>query len=170
MIIGSGGAGKSRLARELGALTGLPVIHLDREHWWPRWQPTPAGEWLPKVRELAARDRWILDGHYGSSLDIRMERADTIIFLDFSRWRCVGRVIRRWLAEQREGRPDMAPGCVERFDPAFLLWVWRFPAVNRPALLARLDRFRAGRRVLVLRSPAEVRRFLAAEAAGGPGV
>jgi len=28
-IIGSGGAGKSQLARELGRITGLPVIHLD---------------------------------------------------------------------------------------------------------------------------------------------
>jgi len=37
MIIGCAGAGKSTLARKLGAITGLPVIHLDREHWRPGW-------------------------------------------------------------------------------------------------------------------------------------
>lgn len=88
-IIGPGGAGKSTLARQLGAITGVPVIHLDREHWKPGWVETPAAEWEERVRELAAAERWIIDGNYGGTLDVRLDRADTVVFLDFGRFRCL---------------------------------------------------------------------------------
>ena len=51
LVIGCGGAGKSTFARELGARTGLPVVHLDRLYWKPGWVPTPPGEWELVVRE-----------------------------------------------------------------------------------------------------------------------
>lgn len=35
LILGCGGAGKSTLARRLGAATGLPVVHLDGLYWQP---------------------------------------------------------------------------------------------------------------------------------------
>jgi len=61
-LVGPGGAGKSTLARRLGARLGLPVVHLDAEHWHPGWVETPAEEWAEKVRALASGERWIIDG------------------------------------------------------------------------------------------------------------
>lgn len=69
-IIGPGGAGKSTLARKLGEVTGLPVIHLDREHWPPGWVEPPRDEWESRVQELAARamdHRWQLRRDYGDA-------------------------------------------------------------------------------------------------------
>ena len=55
LILGAGGAGKSRLAREMAELLGLPVIHLDRHFWNPGWVETDRKGSRPKVlRKIAA--------------------------------------------------------------------------------------------------------------------
>ena len=63
--------------------TGLPLIHLDKEFWQPGWVQTPRPEWRAKVAELAAGERWIMDGNYDSSLDLRLPRADTVLWFDY---------------------------------------------------------------------------------------
>jgi adenylate kinase family enzyme len=157
-VVGSGGAGKSTFARELGARTGLPVVHLDRHFWKPGWVETPTDEWRAVQAELVAADRWILDGNYGGTLDLRLARADTVIALALSRYRCVTRAFRRSVANR--GRPVNADGCPERIDRDFLRWVWRYPKDSRPRLDAALARHRDHLDVIELTTPAEVRSFL----------
>jgi adenylate kinase family enzyme len=157
-VVGSGGAGKSTFSRELGRCCGLPVIHLDRYYWRPRWTPTPTDEWRRTTTELAAGDRWVIDGNYGGSLDIRLARADTVIILAFSRWRCLVRVLRRWWANR--GRAVQSDGCPECFDWQFLRWVWRYPIDSRPLLDAALAQCASQIRVIEFASPAAARSFL----------
>jgi adenylate kinase family enzyme len=161
-IIGVGGAGKSTLARQLGAVLDLPVIHLDTLYWRPGWVETPAAEWRTIVAELAAAEYWILDGNYGSTLDIRLAAADLIIFLDPPRHICLWRVLWRYVKYRRTTRPDLAPGCPEALDWEFIRWVWTYPHRRRPATLHRLAGYAGEKPVVILRRPAEVRRFLAA--------
>ncbi|OPZ83053.1 MAG: topology modulation protein [bacterium ADurb.Bin429] len=162
MIIGSGGAGKSTLARQLGAVTGLPVIHLDAEHWRPGWVETPKEEWRRKVEELTRRDRWIMDGNYGGTLAIRMAAAETVIFLDYPWWLCLGRVLKRQILYRGQTRPDLTPGCPERLDREFLRWIcFDFPRRNRPRLLGLVEEYQEGRHIIIHRSPKETRRWLA---------
>jgi len=159
-IIGSGGAGKTTLARTLGLRTGLPVIHLDFHFWNDGWIPTPPEAWSRRVGEFAARDRWIIDGNYSRTMDARIARADVVLFLDFPRWRCIPRVLRRAWRHRRRSRPDLPAGCPDKLDAEFLRWLWRFPRDTRPRILARLERLGAGPRTVTLRSPRDVRRFL----------
>jgi len=159
LVIGSPGAGKSTLATELARRTGLPLIHLDREQWRSGWVETPKDEWHRKVVELAARDRWIMDGNYGGTLAQRLERADTVVDLEFPAWRCVWRILKRVTQSRGRVRPDMAEGCPEQFNLGFLVYAATFPFSARKRTLAKLERF--GGRLIRLRSPAEVRRFLA---------
>ena len=84
-IIGSSGAGKSTLARRLGERTGLPVVHLDEHFWRPGWVETSRGEWRAVQTALCAQDAWIMDGNYSGTLDVRLARADTVVFLDLPR-------------------------------------------------------------------------------------
>ncbi len=118
-IIGPGGAGKTTLARKLGARTGLPVIHLDRLYWSKGWVPTPRETWLEHQREVLAQERWIIDGNYGSTMALLLAAADTVIFLDTPRLRCLWRVLERVLSYRPGTRPDMAEGCHERFNLGF---------------------------------------------------
>lgn len=160
-VIGSGGAGKSMLARQIGAVTGLPVIHLDHHYWSPGWVPTPDPEWFVAQRELLAGDSWVVDGNYGGTLELRAELADTIVFLDLPRRVCLARAIRRFRSPILQ-----APGCPQKVDAAFLRWIWEFPHRTRPRLLAILGTYSAATDIVQLSSATEVRAFLAELRAG----
>jgi len=160
-IVGCGGSGKSTLARRIGARTGLPVVHLDRHFWSPGWVETPRADWARTVGRLAEEDRWVIDGNYGGTMERRFERADTIVFLDFPRWLCLLRIVRRRIRFRGRTRPDLTPGCPERIDRQFLAYVWGYRATRRAGVLERLARASRGRRVEVLRNPRDVDAFLA---------
>jgi adenylate kinase family enzyme len=141
LLIGSPGSGKSTLARALSAATGLPVVHLDRLYWRPGWvEPSPE-EWRPALDEALATPEWIMDGTYGGTIAHRLQRADTVVFLDFPTSVCLGRALRRIFVGWGRDRPDLTPGCPERIDLAFLVYVARFRSRKRPGLLQRLEGF-----------------------------
>lgn len=81
-IIGCAGSGKTTLSKKLGTLLGIPVAHLDSLYWKPGWVGTDKPVWEAQVRELSEEDSWILDGNFGSTLDIRIRKADTVVYLD----------------------------------------------------------------------------------------
>lgn len=160
LVIGSGGAGKSTFARRLGAVTGLPVVHLDAHYWQAGWVATPDPDWRATVAELIAGEEWILDGNYGGTLDARLESCDTVVFLDVPRLVCLFRVVKRWLGLRGRARPDVGRGCPERLTWEFVRWVWDYPARRRPDVLARLARLSAPRRAFVLGGGRDVDAFI----------
>src|SRR5699024_1821495 len=97
ILIGSGGAGKSTLARQLGAALQIEVIHLDALFWKPNWTPVQREKQVEIQKELVNKEEWIIDGNYGGTIDIRLQAADTIIFLDIPRTICVYRAFKRMI-------------------------------------------------------------------------
>ena len=160
MVIGSGGSGKSTLARQIGDALGIEVIHLDALFWRPGWVETPRDEWIAIQQSLVSRDRWVIDGNYGGTLDVRLRAADTIVFLDLPRTLCIRRIITRRVRYAGRSRPDMAPGCEERLTWEFIRWVWTYPSRRRPAILRTLREYTAGRRIVRLRSTGDVDGFV----------
>lgn len=160
VVIGSGGSGKSTFSAELGRATRLPVIHLDREFWRPGWKETPKEEWTNRVAELIAGERWIMDGNFGGTREMRVRAADTIIFLDLPRRVCLYRILKRTVKYHGRSRPDMAEGCHERFDLEFILWIWNYKHRSRKRVLAELEGVDE-KRVIILRNRQQVREFLA---------
>lgn len=160
VIVGSGGAGKSTLARQLGKLLHIQVSHLDTLFWKPGWVEPSYVEWRHLVEQMVQGDTWIIEGNYGSTYETRFAAADTIIFLDFPRIICLWRAVKRRLQYRARPRPDRAPGCREKLDFAFLKWIWAYAAIRRPSVIERIQKHSAGKRVIVLRNPGEVRRWL----------
>jgi adenylate kinase family enzyme len=160
LVIGSSGAGKSTFAVELGRLINLPVIHLDKEFWLPGWVMTERDEWREKVSELVARDEWIIDGSFDSSLDIRLPRADTVLFLDYPRYLCFWRIFKRVVTSLGYVRFDMAEGCPEKPDLSFIKWVWNYRRDHYPNIHEKLEKYFNNGDLIILRSPADAKRFI----------
>jgi adenylate kinase family enzyme len=160
LIIGSGGAGKSTLARRLGEATGIEVVHLDILHWRPGWKEAPKAEFLEAVEKALKKDAWIMDGNFGGTMEMRLKACDTVIFLDFPRTVCLYRVIKRRLTYRSRHRPDMSEGCNEKIDYEFLHWVWTFPKHTKAAIEERLKRFENEKNVIRLHSKKEVEEFI----------
>ena len=158
MILGSAGSGKSTLATRLGEITGLPVVHLDRLFWNPGWVATPKDEMTRRVIESASCERWIIDGNYSSTLDFRIERADSIIFIDFNRYLCTYRVVKRRIKNRGNTRYDLGEGCPEKIDWPFLTWIWGYPNHSRKPILDKLDG--CGKNVYHLRTRNDVKQFI----------
>lgn len=161
LVIGIPGAGKSTFSRALAGRTGLPLIHLDKEFWRPGWVQTPRPEWRARVAELAARERWVMDGNYDSSLDLRLPRADAVFWFDYPRIRCLRRALWRAAATYGMVRPDMGEGCPERFDWEFMRYIWTFNARERPRVAASLAKFGAHVDPVVFRRDGDAVRYLA---------
>lgn len=158
LIVGSGGAGKSTFARELGRVSGLPVVHLDVLYWRPGWvEPSPA-VWAEQLGPVLAELRWILDGNYGGTMKQRARAADLAIIVDRRRLLCEWRVVKRYLRNRQRTRVDIALDCPEHLDREFLQYVWAYPRVSRPKVDRRLAE--AGCPIIVLRTQKELNAFL----------
>ena len=160
LVIGCSGSGKSTLAKVLAARTQLPLISLDAEFWRPRWQTTPREEWRRRVGELAARDAWIMDGTFDGSLDLRLPRADTLVWFQLPRRVCLWRIVKRVGGSYGSVRPEMAPGCPERIDLGFLHYVWNFERRQTPRIKSMLDRHGGHIEPVIIRRAAEGEQFL----------
>ncbi|MEJ8553138.1 DNA topology modulation protein [Tepidibacter sp. Z1-5] len=160
MIIGSGGAGKSTLARKLGNIINIEVIHLDKLFWKSNWVETEYSEWVEIIKKQVKKKSWIIDGNYASTMDIRLIDADTIIFLDFSRYICLLRAIKRRFMYKNKSRPDITEGCVETFDLEFFGWIWNFPKSNRNMILKKLDKYKNEKNIFILKNQKELMQFL----------
>lgn len=160
MIIGSGGAGKSTLARKLGAVTGIDIVHLDRLFWQPGWVSISKEELAEKVKCILLQDTWIIDGNFSGTMDLRMDAADTIIYLDLPSVVCIWSIMKRWLMYRNKSRPDMTEGCSEKIDWEFFNWVLTFRRRNRKLILERLDKYAEGRTIVVLKNRSQVNRYI----------
>ena len=160
LVIGSGGSGKSTLATRLGQMLDVPVIHLDKHYWRTNWQEPAKNEWLKIVDDLLSGDSWVMDGNYSGSLAQRIDRCDTIVFLDVSRLICLWRILKRRMLYRDCHRPDMAPGCPEQLNLEFALWIWNYSRRSRPKVVKLLAENRDRKTIVWLKSPKDVSAFL----------
>jgi adenylate kinase family enzyme len=162
IIIGSGGAGKSTLARKLGEVIGIKVHHLDALYWKPGWKMTGKDEWEEIVLKIIKEETWIIDGNFGGTMDIRAQAADTVIFLDYSTTRCLYGIIKRRITYHGRTRPDMNEGCPEKLDWQFIKWVAEYKRKKAPAIIEKLEQYRLeGKEIYHFTTPLETEEFIA---------
>jgi adenylate kinase family enzyme len=162
MVVGCPGAGKSTFARRLGGQLGLPVIHLDFHYWRPGWKLPELAAWRENVAALVAPPEWVIDGNYSNTFDLRMPRADSLVWLDYPRAVCMRRVLKRIIKSYGHTRPDLPPGCPEKFDLEFLRYVWDFPRAHRPRIPAGIGKFGGHLHVTRFGKDRDAENFLAA--------
>lgn len=162
-IVGCGGSGKSHLAREVGGLLGITPEHLDGLYYDRDWKPLEQEQFAAVQRDLVSGPRWIIDGNYAATLPIRLEAADTVIFLDFPAWACLWGVARRRL--RHGGGQHDAVGVYDRITWNFVRYIAGYRRRMAPRVRQLIAAHAGNADVAALRDRRAVRRYLAEAAA-----
>lgn len=158
-VMGCPGSGKSTLSKRLAKEYNLPLVHLDTIYWGNNWTNISDDEFDKRLEDEMSKDSWIIDGNYNRTIERRIEKSDTIIYLDYSRLTCITGVIRRIIKNRKIVRSDMGEGCFENFDLEFIKFIWKFNSENREryyAILSKLD----NKRIFIIKNRKELNELI----------
>ena len=154
IIIGCCGSGKSTFARQLHACTGIPLFHLDQLNWNADKTTVEKEVFLKRVQDVIQKDSWIIDGNYGSSIEMRMQACDTVFFLDYPVDVCIQGI------HERVGkvRTDM-PWVEDEVDEELIKFVKNYERDDRPEVLELLAKY-SDKNIIIFRSRLEVKEYI----------
>lgn len=160
LIIGSPGAGKSTLSYRLREILNIQLVHLDCFFWQPGWVKIPRSDLNVQIEMMIREEEWVMDGTYIDSLEMRLEAADGVIFLNYPLCLCLYGIIKRRITFAGKRRDDMTAGCDEKLDWLFVKWVLKFPKTNRLEILRILKLHKNDLEVHIFKSRKETDAFL----------
>lgn len=154
IVIGCPGSGKSTFSRALRDITGIALFHLDLMYHNADRTTVPREVLIERQKTAMARDEWIIDGNFDSTMEMRLKECDTVFFLDYPLEVCLGGI------ESRRGkaRPDM-PWIETEPDEEFLSYVRSFGTERRPVILRLLEQY-ADRNIIIFKSREESDSYL----------
>ncbi len=155
IVIGCPGSGKSTFSRALRDITGLPLVYLDRLNWNSDRTTVPKPVFRARLDRVLAQDEWIIDGNYASTMELRLQRSDTVFFLDYPTQICLDGIRARY-GKPRSDSPWYETGD----DEEFLAYVRDFRVQHRPRILDLLARY-PEKNVIVFHTREESEEYLA---------
>ena len=157
IVIGCPGSGKSTVSRALHNKTGIPLYHLDMMYWNADKTTVEKSVFLERLSTVLEKDEWIIDGNYGSTMELRMAACDTVIFLDYPLDVCLDGI------KERRGKPrsDM-PWIETEEDEEFIEFIKNYNEQQKPKVLELLEKYR-DKNIVILRSREQADAFLNGE-------
>ncbi|MBD5145523.1 MAG: adenylate kinase [Ruminococcus sp.] len=154
IVIGSPGAGKSTFSRRLRDITSLPLYHLDMIWHKPDRTNITKEEFDKRLSEILCTDKWIIDGNYQRTIELRLEKCDAVFLMDFPLDVCLAG------AEARVGtKRDDLPWVEDEFDEEFRQWIVDFPNEKLPQIYQMLDKY-SDKNVIIFKSRQEADEYL----------
>ncbi|WP_414050502.1 adenylate kinase [Macrococcus animalis] len=137
IVIGCPGSGKSTFSRRLGEMLNIEVVHLDVLNWNADKTVVEGDVFLNRLEAAIQKESWIIDGNYGSTLELRFKACDTVFFLDIPTRDCLAGI------EARKGieRVDMPWVETEETDPEFIDFIMNYKHKNRPVVLDLISKY-----------------------------
>ena len=154
LVIGCPGSGKSCFARELAAMTGLALFHLDMLYWNADKTMVSNEVFHARLQKILEKDAWIIDGNYASTLEMRLNTCDTVFLLDYPAEICIEGV----LARMHKPRPDL-PWTETETDPEFMDFIRSFRQNVLPGMLEALKQH-DDKHIIIFRTREEAQRHL----------
>lgn len=150
IVIGCPGAGKSTFARKLRDVTGLPLYYLDMLWHKPDQTNISREEFDIRLYEIVKSDRWIIDGNYLRTLEMRLNECDTVFFMDYPLEICLEGATSR-IGKKREDLPWIET----EFDEEFRQWIVDFSKDQLPQIYELLEKYQDGRNIIIFKSREE---------------
>ncbi len=154
IVIGSPGAGKSTFSRKLRDMTGLPLYHLDMIWHRPDQTTVSKQEFDERLREILAKDCWIIDGNYSRTLELRLQYCDMVFLLDFPLETCLAGAMSR-IGKAREDLPWLET----EFDPEFRQFILDFPKDSLPRIYRLLEKYQMDKKTVIFKSREELEKY-----------
>jgi adenylate kinase family enzyme len=136
IVIGCPGSGKSTLSRRLRDITGLPLFYLDMIFHKSDRTTVSREAFDEKLSGILALDKWIIDGNYSRTMEMRIKRADTVIFLDYPQEICLS----GYYSRRGKAREDM-PWLEEKDDGEFIDYIKGFRENRRPEIIELMGKY-----------------------------
>ena len=157
IIIGCPGSGKSTFGRKLKHITGLPLYHLDMMFWNEDKTTVSKEIFIERLHEVMSNPKWIIDGNYGSSMEMRIRESDTVFFLDYPTNVCIEGI------ESRKGQPRSDMPWIENgnTDKDFIDFINKYNSQSRPKVISILEKY-SSKNIVVFRSRVESEEYLLA--------
>ncbi len=157
IVIGCPGSGKSTVSRALHNKTDIPLYYLDMMYWNADKTTVEKSVFLERLLAVLEKDEWIIDGNYGSTMDLRMEACDTVIFLDYPLDVCLDGI------KERRGKPrsDM-PWIETEEDAEFIEFIKNYNDRQKPKVLELLEKY-SDKDIVILKSREQADAFLNGE-------
>lgn len=156
-VIGCGGSGKTFVANQLATLLELPLTHLDAEYYDSNWNPLAQDEFAQLQRRLVSGAKWLIEGNYASTLPIRLEAADTVIFLDLPGITCLAGILQR---RMRYRGGQHTNGVYDRITWNFVRYIWGYRKSMRPRVAALIAEHGPHAQLITLSSRRQTKQFL----------
>ncbi|MBO5728117.1 MAG: adenylate kinase [Oscillospiraceae bacterium] len=155
IVIGCPGSGKSTFSKALHQITGIPLFHLDMMFWNADKTSVEKSVFLERLSKTLQNSEWIVDGNYASTMELRIQACDTVIFLDYPLEVCLNGI------EQRKGkiRSDMPWVEPDRYDPEFVAFIRNYRSQSRPQVMELLNRY-SHKNIYVFFTRAQAEEFL----------
>jgi adenylate kinase family enzyme len=94
-VVGTTGSGKTTVARQISSRLKLPYIELDALYWDKNWTGVSDPIFRERVISATETEHWVIDGNYSRIRSLVWERADTVVYLDYSFWRTFWQLFKR---------------------------------------------------------------------------
>ena len=156
IVIGCPGSGKSTFSKALHDATGIPLYHLDMMYWNADRTIVDKAVFKERLADALQQETWIIDGNYGSTMEMRLQACDTVIFLDYSLEVCMEGVRSR-RGKARTDMPWVEPEDEE--DAEFIAFIKSYNSESRPKVLELLEKYK-DKDVVIFRNRGEAEKFL----------
>ncbi len=149
-ILGNSGSGKSTLASKLGQGLSLPVHHIDLHFYVEEAQLLTDKEWTQRLTTILAKDKWVVEGG-GDNLELRIEKADIVVFIDIPTYVCLWRIVKRYVLYKLQ-KPHLAEPYHNALSWTMLKYLLTFNNKNRPEIRLFLDQYKNTKKIVVIKS------------------
>jgi adenylate kinase family enzyme len=156
IVIGCPGSGKSTFSKKLHQVTQIPLYHLDMLYWNSDKTTVTKTVFRERLNQVIHQKMWIIDGNYGSTMELRLQACDTVFFLDYPLEVCLDGVKSR-RGKERTDLPWVESD--ENIDEEFIKFIKEYNAVNRPVVIDLLNRY-VDKDVYILNSRKDADEFL----------